>query len=886
MQFKEFFRVVGLSFFLAYIFSGCAKPSANHWTEFVPESTLFIVVPEQHTTLEQILSAPFIPWFDDISPAAFQLVSAVIEHSEASIITEALLLYPDTSNDWQPVWITRKVERLTPLLSSRYQREFEQNRYRFRRHAIDKLFLSDRIIFIIDIGQYTVLSESSLALENILRTINGESNAAELFPEQTYPGSIIFNTPSLDFWAKQIAQASYRPYLTGIFDGTKPVSFQFISGENEAWQWQLRGELSLKPEKSKLVELISRETGSYQLERFIPSNAASFAIFRSDPIRISLDDLEATTEADLFFQNESRYLRDLRQHLGNEAAFVSFADSGPASSSEFLYLRTLQNPGAVISLFDELSASNITIKDENTYFFNSQILGRILGSELNPAVDFYVTVFDRVIAIAQRKGLAESIGGDAERRRTVFFDDDYSRIRNSFSQQLSSIFYMDSPRFNNYIQPWLYPQNYFGILAGNFDQMMITTSLQSGSNILDIKITNFERERRTRPFREQWVFPLGGADISGIPVLADITGSARNEVIFSTKNGSVYVLASDGTVIVQMSTDDETPIGSPVVFDWYGNNQNVIMQAAGNRVFAWNRNGDILPNFPVLLNEEITTPLTIMDVTGNGVAEMILTTADRSIHILNARGAAITGWPQNTNTVVRSKPLIREFNGQLSLIAFAENALHAWNINGQRRNGFPVFLPAQINGSPVVYGRHLLGAGMDGSLYSVGTSPLFSEGLSSSHRSDSLHVQSISVSNSSLNSTPLIRDLMLRGEDGLYREDLILVQSSIGSLYLYNTNGELRFVESMGQPGSSVFAPLIDDINSDQRMDIIALSDFGRLYAWDVISAERHLDLPTFSMRYPLISDFFRDGNKEIIAQTREGLQAWTIYFTRRETAN
>ncbi len=885
MQFKEILRVVGLFVLLVIILKGCGKPSANHWSDLVPESTLFILVPEQETTLGQMLSAPYMPWLDDISPAAFQLASTLAEYSDIPVISEAMLLYPDTSNDWQPVWITRRLDGLTNLLAAQYQQEFEQNSYRFNSHTINKLFLSDRIIFIIDIGQYTVLSESSLAIENILRTLNRNNQGARLKNEQLQPGSIIFNTPGLDFWIKQIAQVRYRPYLTGIFDGTSPVSFQFSSGENEPWQWQMSGEISLDIETSTLVNLFSRETASYQLERYIPSNAASFSIFRSDPSQFSPDEIEPATDADLFLQNESRYIRDLKQHLGDEAAFVSFADSGPASSSEFLYLRTIQNPNAIISIFNELESSNIAVRDDNTYFFTSSKLGKLLGSGLNPATDFYVSVYDRVIALAHRKGLAESIGGDAERRRVMFFDDDYSRVRGVFPQQISALFYADVPRFSRYIQPWLYPQNYLGSLTGNFDQLTITTSLQPGGNKLDIKITNFERQQRTRPFREQWVFSLGGAEISGSPVLAGITGSTRNEVIFTTENGSVYVLASDGTVVVQMNTDGSVPVGSPVVYDWYGNNQNVIMQAAGNRVFAWNQNGDLLPNFPVNLNEQITTPLTIMDVTGNGVAEMILATADRTIHILNSRGTAITGWPQNTNSVVRAKPLVSEYNGQVSLFAYAENALHAWNINGQRRNGFPVFMPAQLNGSPVVFGRHLLGAGMDGSLYSVGTVPLFNDGLSASHRSDSLHIQSVPVSNSSLNSTPVVRDLMLRGDEGLFREDLILVQSSNGSLYLYNQHGEVRFAESMGQPGSTLFTPVIDDINSDQRQDIIALSDFGRLYAWDVISSERHLDLPTSSMRYPLITDFLPDGNREIIAQTREGLQAWTIYFTRREAS-
>ena len=86
----------------------------------------------------------------------------------------------------------------------------------------------------------------------------------------------------------------------------------------------------------------------------------------------------------------------------------------------------------------------------------------------------------------------------------------------------------------------------------------------------------------------------------------------------------------------------------------------------------------------------------------------------------------------------------------------------------------------------------------------------------------------------------------------------------------------------MGQPSSTNFAPVIQDINTDQRNDLIALSDFGRLYAWDILSGERHNDLPTSAMSYPVISDFLGNGRQEIIARTREGLQCWTINYTER----
>ncbi len=831
-----------------------------------------------------MLSTDYMPMFDDISPSAIQLVSNVQENAPSAMQVEAMLLYPDTSNDWQPVWITQKTDGLIGHLTSMFQRDFEQNRYEFLGHTIEKLFFSDRVIFIIEIGNWTVFSESSLAIENMLRTLRGNNAAMNISPEQDTPGSVIFNTPSLDIWAKQIAQVSYRPYLGGILDGASPVNFEFHRADDEQWNWQMRGEMQLRGGRSALLRSISTEPRPFLLDRYVPVNAAAFSIFRALP-SVSFDEFEPDHEVDEYLLANRDVLQVLRQNIGEEVAFVSFADSGPASSSEYLYLRRIQNADLIRMVLDNLDTRNLAIKQENTYYLNSYVLGKLFGSELHPAEDFYIAVYDRVVAIAQRNGLAESVGGDAERRRVMYYDDDYSKVLQSFTEPLSSIFYMDASRFGRFIQPWLYPQNYMSTLLGTMDEFVITTRHISDRSALEFTLTNFERERTERPYREQWVFPLSDdVEISGEPVIADITGSARNEIIFSATNGSTYVLASDGTTVIQVNTEDgDIPVGSPVIYDWYGNNQNVIMQTAGDKVYAWNQNGVLLPNFPVHMNEEITTPLKVMDITGNGVAEMILATADRQVHILNARGQAISGWPQSTNSVVQSKPLVAEIDDVRSLFVFAENTLHGWNINGQRRDDYPVFLSAQMHGSPAIFDRHILGSGLDGSLYSVGPEPLFSDTLSNSHRSNSLHIQSVPVSNSSLNSTPRVESVLLRHEDDFNRDDLILLQSASGSVFLYNRNGELKFTQSLGQPASDSFGPLVTDINNDRREDVIALADFGRFYAWDILSTDRHLELPTSGMRYPLVQDFFGDGNKEIIAQTRDGLRCWTIYFTRRE---
>jgi hypothetical protein len=114
--------------------------------------------------------------------------------------------------------------------------------------------------------------------------------------------------------------------------------------------------------------------------------------------------------------------------------------------------------------------------------------------------NFYITVYDRVVALSQRNGLAESVGGDAERRRVMYYDDDYANGSEIQIRLRSVPLYMLMVRVSaDFIQPWLDPQNYLSSFIGNFDQFVITTELQNDGETLNINLTNFEQEVTERP---------------------------------------------------------------------------------------------------------------------------------------------------------------------------------------------------------------------------------------------------------------------------------------------------------------------------------------------------------------------------------------------------
>lgn len=874
---------IGTIILLPLLFASCSSGSAGHWSDLVPSSAPFLIVPEQNQSITELLDQPYMSQLDNLTPSAMQLTGSVNQAAAEQTQVEAVVLYTDQSDQWQPVWIIRHIPGIVESLKNQYQSEFAQNRYSFNGHTIERLQVSDREIFIVSSGDYLIFSESSLGVENSLRAVSEQEKRMSLSDENIQPGSFIANTESLPNWIMQLAQISYRPLLEGTFRDGNPIHFRLDDAPADSASWRLTGELTLNENPSALLRSVSSAPREFTLDRYIPNNAAAFSILQLEPRAVPPNGDEPEDETDRYLTENSDVWNAIASSLNDEVAFVSFAESGSESTSEYLFLRHLSNASDLRSQLNELTTLDGISRDENTYVITSRLLGSLIGSELNTMHDFYLHIHRDIAILAQRKGLAESVPGDANRRRVMYYDDDYMMVRDNLNENLSSLTYVNTNRFETYIQPWLFPQNNFGTMISNLD-LLVISSTQEDPQSTTVSVQSFQREVTDEPYQERWIFPVAGADITGQPVLADITSNARNEVIFSTSTGSVFALATDGTEVLQVSTEGKTPVGPPIVYDWYGNNQNVILQAAGNSIFAWNANGSLLPNFPITFDEEIMTPLTIEDVTRTGIAEIVVATADRSLHILNSSGESLPGWPQEVNAVITSQPSVLAFGTERIVFAAAENTIHAWNIDGDVRNGFPLFMEAAVYGVPILHEDHLLTAGRNGNLYSIGSTPLFADSLSTIVRDDSLVVQQLQVSSGSLNAKPQIENILLRNEEGFYREDLILLQSSNGSVFMYNLNGTLRFTKSMGQPASDSFPPTILDINNDQTMDLVSLADFGRMYAWEILTDQRLYDLPTTGMSYPLITDLYGDGNNEIIAHTSDGIRCWTILRTRTES--
>ncbi len=867
---------------LLLIFAGCNGITNRGWHHTIPEKAPFVVIPSEGATLGSLVKSEYAPFLDDVSTSALSLAAQVDSAASTSLTLRGLILYPGVTNRLEPVWVSRAPSGFLENIKESYYQKFAQNQYYFKDIKIHRLHIRDRNLFAAELGDNLLLSESSLGLEDAIRSYLGLGPAAAIPAEKLKPASLIVNTPSLDRWITQLAKIIYRPVLKNIFKGTQAALTGVRNIQDEENSGKVfEGTIPLTDvPPGELVAAFSDENAALELDRYISSNAAAFGIFRLKPRLAPPTSIPDTTRLDsLYLGDPARYV-SIANTLEAPFAIVMYAESGFLSTGEHLFLRKTSNPDLLRKQLSRLEDNDMIQRREGVYFIQSHILSELIGSEFSTFSDFYLDITGDVVVISKRKGLVEMVEDDYRRRRVIYYEDEYMQMKESFPDSVSGLF-VAAPDFNSFIQPFLAPDHYAEVLFSRFDMLSLVTRYRPEAEEIAFTLKTYKEAKTNDPYQEKWLFPTGGAELSGDPVLADIGGSSREEIIFSTRNGSVYALAADGTVVLQVNTGSDTPVGSPVIYDWYGTNQNVILVAAGNRVYGWDDNGAPLPKFPFELDEQVTSPLVVKDIDRNGLPEAVVATADRKLHALDGRGVNLSGWPLTTNATITTAPLVDYHRGAYSVLAFSENAVHAWYPDGVPRDGFPAFVNASLNGSPILHDNHILGGAADGYLYAIGQNKMFADSLNTlSGASDTSRTEAVYVSNSALLGTPSVQELTVRSESGNYSGPMILAMSSNGSVFLIGENGHLRFTKSMGQPSAKDFSPFIKDINNDGGKDLVSLGNFGRLYAWKLNSGERIFTLPTTGMQHPVIFDIDRDGYQELIAQTGEGLRCWTIYGT------
>ncbi len=114
---------------------------------------------------------------------------------------------------------------------------------------------------------------------------------------------------------------------------------------------------------------------------------------------------------------------------------------------------------------------------------------------------------------------------------------------------------------------------------------------------------------------------------------------------------------------------------SPTVCDLNGDGQQDIIFSADNKIYAINKFGVVLDNFPfsIVGVDRISSGIAVADLNGDNVAEVIFGTGDGRVYAYGTDGRVLDGFPVITGGEIKSTPAIINSEGNFGLLIYSQD---------------------------------------------------------------------------------------------------------------------------------------------------------------------------------------------------------------------
>ncbi|MEO0091677.1 MAG: FG-GAP-like repeat-containing protein [candidate division WOR-3 bacterium] len=292
------------------------------------------------------------------------------------------------------------------------------------------------------------------------------------------------------------------------------------------------------------------------------------------------------------------------------------------------------------------------------------------------------------------------------------------------------------------------------------------------------------------------------------PVLVDLDGNGKKEIIIGTTNMNLHIYNGDGTPYPNFPKFLGSEIRSAVAVTDTVNPQIVIL-GSDNRLFLINPDGTIASGFPISLSLSPLynlTPPVVGDVDRDGVKEIIaIATGETNcrIFVIDLNGKIKYSSSEIIQRPVLSAPSLADIDndGFLEIVVAGKNKIYAFNYNGILQTNYP------FSQDSIVMVTQLL----DGWLVTFEIPFIF-------------------------NSSTIPVDI---NNDGYL--DIIIGSPQYGILGFDGRNGNLLSLFPVATVGSVSATPLVFDFDNDGDLEIAVGSDAGIFYVWDFPTATQEI---------------------------------------------
>jgi M6 family metalloprotease-like protein len=174
------------------------------------------------------------------------------------------------------------------------------------------------------------------------------------------------------------------------------------------------------------------------------------------------------------------------------------------------------------------------------------------------------------------------------------------------------------------------------------------------------------------------------------PVAGDIDRDGVKEILCAAGSKAIFAVDTAGEVEWKKDLPAKTFISTPALGDIDGDGYLDVVFADSSNIFALNRNGSLLDNFPIKihLSRQTQSSIILSDVSGDSLLDIVFGSPDGGVLAYDGDGEKVVGFPFATGKRSYSTPLTFDMNGDGRselFIGSDEGWLYGWETDGYYR---------------------------------------------------------------------------------------------------------------------------------------------------------------------------------------------------------
>lgn len=309
--------------------------------------------------------------------------------------------------------------------------------------------------------------------------------------------------------------------------------------------------------------------------------------------------------------------------------------------------------------------------------------------------------------------------------------------------------------------------------------------------------------------------------------IGDINYDGADDIVFGS---GFYLRVLDGRTLTQLSgfpfRTDGIILGAPLLFDINGDNRlEIIFGSEDRKLYCLNGEGINIPNFPIYLNTWIYSTPCVFDEAEKNIGVL---GADGRFWLVNKDGIIKEFRESQHNMLTYSSPVVGDLDRDGRSEAAIVNGYGTFYIYGEDtlKQKFETWIDTVFYYTPAL-------GDIDGDGYLEIISPNSSKTLYVFNRNGTIE------NDFPLNTETNIQyPLIIANLDTIPGEEIIFGLAPIDTLsngqlkIIYNRNREFLFSPLFGDGGFS--SPgFVTDIDGDSDLELACGSDSGKVYIWD-----------------------------------------------------